>query len=86
MKAVLSFSCVALAALAVLAGCQREQVTDAARPRSFPEVASRDVSFYSSALHRNMTYAVYMPKDFVGGTRSPLFICCTAVAEILETG
>ena len=72
MKAVLSFSCVALAALAVFAGCHRGQLTEAARPRNFPGVASRDVSFYSSALDRNMTYAVYMPKDSAGGTRFPV--------------
>jgi hypothetical protein len=92
MKAVLSFSCAALAALAVLAvlavfsGCRRGQLTEAARPRGFPGVVSRDVSFYSSALDRNMTYAVYMPKDSAGGTDSPLFTCCTAVAAVLETG
>jgi predicted peptidase len=47
-------------------------LTEAARPRNFPGVASRDVSFYSSALDRNMTYAVYMPKDSAGGTRFPV--------------
>ena len=30
------------------------------------------MSFYSSALDRNMTYAVYMPKDSAGGTRFPV--------------
>ncbi len=53
-------------------GCHREQVAEAARPRSFPGVASNDVSFYSSALDRNMTYAVYMPKDSAGGKRFPI--------------
>ena len=72
MKAVLTLSCAALAALAVIAGCHREQLTEAARPRSFPGVASKDVSFYSSALDRNMTYAVYMPKDSAAGTRFPV--------------
>jgi putative tributyrin esterase len=72
MKAVLSFSCAALAALAVFAGCHRGQLTEAARPRSFPGVASKDVIFYSSALDRNMTYAVYMPKDSNGGKRFPV--------------
>jgi putative tributyrin esterase len=71
MKAVLSFSCAALAALAMFAGCRRGQLMEAARPRSFPGVESRDVNFYSSALHRNMTYAVYMPKD-TRGTRFPV--------------
>jgi putative tributyrin esterase len=68
MKAALSFSC---AALVLLAGCQRGRLT-VTHPRSFPGVASRDVSFYSSALDRNMTYAVYMPKDSAGGTRFPV--------------
>ena len=72
MKAVLNFSYAALAALAVFAGCHRGQLTEAARPRSFPGVESRDVNFYSSALDRNMTYAVYMPKDSAGGTRFPV--------------
>jgi S-formylglutathione hydrolase FrmB len=72
MKAVLSFSVASLAALAVLAGCHREQLTMAAHPRSFPGVASKDVTFYSSALGRNMPYAVYMPKDSAGGKRFPV--------------
>lgn len=72
MKAVPSFSCAALAALAVFAGCHRGQLTEAARPRAFPGVESRDVNFHSSALDRNMTYAVYMPKDSAGGARFPV--------------
>jgi putative tributyrin esterase len=72
MKAVLRFSCAALATLTMFAGCHRGQLTEAARPRSFPGVASKDVSFYSSALDRNMTYAVYVPKDSAGGKRFPV--------------
>lgn len=72
MKAVLSFSCAALATLVVFTGCHRGQLTEAASPRSFRGVASRDVSFYSSALDRNMTYGVYMPKASAGGTRFPV--------------
>jgi S-formylglutathione hydrolase FrmB len=72
MKAVLRFSCAALAALAAFAGCHRGQLTEIARPRSFLGVASRDVSFYSSALNRNMTYGVYLPKSSDGGTRFPV--------------
>ena len=72
MKTVLGFSCAALVALAVFAGCHRGQLTETARPRSFPGVASRDVSFYSPALDRNMTYAVYLPKDSARGTRFPV--------------
>jgi len=72
MKTVLRFSCAAVAVLVVLAGCHRGQPTEAARPRSFPGVARKDVSFYSSALNRNMTYAVDMPKDSAGGKRFPV--------------
>jgi S-formylglutathione hydrolase len=69
MKAVLSFS---FAALVALAGCHRGQLVMADHPRSFPGVASKNVTFYSSALDRNMTYAVYMPKDSAGGKRFPV--------------
>jgi S-formylglutathione hydrolase FrmB len=69
MKAVLSFSCAALAALAVLAGCHRGQLAVTDHPRSFPGVASKDVTFYSSALGRKMEYRVYIPKDIAAGRR-----------------
>jgi S-formylglutathione hydrolase FrmB len=72
MKAVLSFTCAALAALAVLAGCHREELAVRDHPRSFPGVASRDVTFYSSALGRTMPYRVYIPKDITVGTRLPV--------------
>jgi hypothetical protein len=72
MKAVISFSVAALAAFAVLAGCHRGQLAVADHPRGFPGVASEDVTFYSSALDRNMTYAVHMPKDSAGGKRFPV--------------
>jgi putative tributyrin esterase len=72
MKAVLSFSSAALATLVVLAGCRSGQLTEAAHPRSFPGVAGKDVTFYSSALGRNMTYEVYAPKDSVAHARLPV--------------
>jgi S-formylglutathione hydrolase len=72
MKAVLSFFCATLASFAMLAGCHRGQLAQADHPRSFPGVASKDVTFYSSALDRNMTYGVYMPKESAGGTRFPI--------------
>jgi len=71
MKAVLSLSCVAIAALAVLAGCHRTQLAVIDHPRSFPGVVSKDVTFYSSALDRNMTYRVYLPRDVSAGARFP---------------
>jgi S-formylglutathione hydrolase len=40
-------------------------------PRSFPGSESKDVTFYSSALDRNMTYRVYTPMDVPAGTRLP---------------
>jgi S-formylglutathione hydrolase FrmB len=69
MKAVLSPSCVAVAALAVLAGCHRHQLAVIDHPRSFPGVVSKDVTFYSSALDRNMTYRVYLPREVPAGTK-----------------
>lgn len=71
MKTLLPFCCAVLAALATSVGCHREQLTDVAPPRTFPGVVSREVTFYSPALDRNMTYAVYLPKDNAGGTRFP---------------
>lgn len=71
MKAVPSLSCLAIAALAALAGCHRGQLALVDHPRSFPGVVSKDVTFYSSALDRNMTYRVYLPQDVSAGTRLP---------------
>jgi len=71
MKTVLSFSCAALVALAVLAGCHGVQLTTT-HPRSFPGVVSKDVTLHSSALDRNMTYGVYRPKASPGGARFPV--------------
>ena len=71
MKAVLSLSCLAIAALAALAGCHRGQLPLVDHPRSFPGVVSKDVTFYSSALDRNMTYRVYLPRDVSAGARLP---------------
>ena len=71
MKAVLSLSCLAIAALAALAGCHRGQLALVDHPRSFPGDVSKDVTFYSSALDRNMTYRVYLPRDVSAGARLP---------------
>lgn len=71
MKTVLSLSCLAIAVLAALAGCHRGQFPLVDHPRSFPGVVSKDVTFYSSALDRNMTYRVYLPRDVSAGTRLP---------------
>jgi S-formylglutathione hydrolase FrmB len=71
MKAVLSLSCLAIAALAALAGCLRGQLALVDHPRSFPGDVSKDVTFYSSALDRNMTYRVYLPRDVSAGARLP---------------
>jgi S-formylglutathione hydrolase FrmB len=72
MKAVLISSCVALAALAVLAGCHPGQLAVTDHPRSFPGVVSKDVTFYSSALGRDMPYRVYIPKDVAARARFPV--------------
>jgi S-formylglutathione hydrolase FrmB len=68
MKAVISLSCLAIA---VLAGCHSGQLSLVDHPRSFPGVASEDVTFYSSALGRNMTYRVYLPRDVSPRTKLP---------------
>ena len=71
MKAILSSSCFAITALALLAGCHRGQLAVMDHPRSFPGVVSEDVTFYSSALGRNMTYRVYLPRCVSAGTKLP---------------
>ena len=71
MKVALRLCCLAIAALAALAGCHRGQLTLADHPRSFPGVASKDVTFHSSALDRNMTYRAYLPQDVSAGARLP---------------
>jgi S-formylglutathione hydrolase FrmB len=71
MKTNFSLTCVAIAALALLAGCHRGQLPLVDHPRSFPGVVSKDVTFYSSALDRNMTYRVYLPRDVSAGARLP---------------
>ena len=71
MKAVLTLSCLAIAALATIAGCRHGELALVDHPRSFPGVVSKDVTFYSSALDRNMTYRVYLPRDISAGTRLP---------------
>ncbi|MFP5236023.1 MAG: alpha/beta hydrolase [Acidobacteriota bacterium] len=60
-----------LATLLVLAGCHRTPlVVD--QPRNFPGVLTRDVTFYSSALGRKMTYRVYLPSEIPAGARLPV--------------
>jgi putative tributyrin esterase len=71
MKAALSSSCVAFAALAMLAGCHRGELAVADHPRSFTGVVGQDLDFYSSALDRKMTYRVYLPRDVSAGARFP---------------
>ena len=71
MKTVPRLSCLAIAALAALAGCHRGQLALVDHPRSFPGDVSKDVTFYSSALDRNMTYRVYLPRDVSAGARLP---------------
>lgn len=63
------FFAVAIAALAVLAGCHGGQLALVDHPRSFPGSISKDVTFYSAALGRNMTYRVYTPQDVSAGTK-----------------
>jgi putative tributyrin esterase len=71
MKAVLHLSCLAIGVLAALAGCHRGHLPLVDHSRSFPGVVSKDVTFHSSALDRNMTYRVYLPREVSAGTRLP---------------
>jgi S-formylglutathione hydrolase FrmB len=71
MKAVLSPFCVAIATLVFLAGCHRGQLAVIDNPRSFQGVVSKDLTFYSLALERNMTYRVYLPREVSGSTKFP---------------
>ena len=71
MKAFLSLSCVAIAALAPLVGCHRDQLAVIDHPRGFPGVVNKDVTFFSSALDRNMTYRVYLPRNASAGASMP---------------
>jgi len=73
MKKVFHSFCVTvvIAALAVFAGCHGGQLALVDHPRSFPGSESKDVTFYSSALNRNMTYRVYTPRDVPVGTKVP---------------
>jgi putative tributyrin esterase len=71
MKAAFSPACVAIAAVAVLSGCDRGQLVVTDHPRSFPGVVSKDVTFFSAALDRSMTYRVYLPRDVSADTRLP---------------
>jgi S-formylglutathione hydrolase len=71
MKAVFNYCCVAVVALSAVAGCHRGQIAFTDHPRSFSGVASRDATFYSTALGRNMQYRVYLPNDVAAGTRLP---------------
>jgi poly(3-hydroxybutyrate) depolymerase len=71
MKAAFSLSCVAVTAFAALSGCHRGQLALVDHPRNFPGVVSKDVTFYSSALDRKMTYRVYRPEDVPARTKLP---------------
>lgn len=72
MKSILKYSCAALAVILGLAGCHRPQLAITDHPRSFPGVASKDVTFYSSALGQNMQYRVYLPSEISVGSRLPV--------------
>jgi len=71
MKVVFSSSFVAIASLALLASCNRVQLVVMDHPRNFPSVVNKDVTFYSAALKRNMTYRVYLPQSVSGETKLP---------------
>jgi putative tributyrin esterase len=72
MKAVFISCSVAVAALSAIAGCHRGQLAVTDHPRSFAGVATRDATFYSAALGRNMQYRVYLPSDLATATRLPV--------------
>jgi putative tributyrin esterase len=71
MKAAFLPFCVAVAALALLAGCNHSQVALVDHPRSFAGVETKDLTFHSLALDRDMTYRVYLPRDASADKKMP---------------
>jgi len=64
---------VCLAVMVLLAGCHWAQIPKLLdTPRSAPGVAMQDVSFYSAALKRQMTYRVYLPAKIAPGQKLPV--------------
>jgi S-formylglutathione hydrolase FrmB len=71
MKLRLGLSWVVLALIGALIGCHGRPMAMTDHPRSFPGVRSEDVTFFSSALDRDMQYRVYIPQNTLPGKRLP---------------
>jgi S-formylglutathione hydrolase FrmB len=60
-------------ATVLASGCHKDAVRSLLdHPRLAPGVAMQDVTFYSAALKRNMTYRVFLPAKIVEGERLPV--------------
>jgi S-formylglutathione hydrolase FrmB len=55
-----------------LAGCHSTPQLLPDNPRQFPGVVMQDVTFFSTALNRNMPYRVYLPAKPVPGRKLPV--------------
>jgi putative tributyrin esterase len=59
--------------IVLLAGCHSKQLPALPdTPRRAPGVAMQDVSFYSAALKRQVTYRVYLPAKIAPGQKLPV--------------
>jgi S-formylglutathione hydrolase FrmB len=56
----------------LLAGCRRAEQLQPDRPRLTAGVALQDVSFYSTALKRQMDYRVFLPSTDLSGRKLPV--------------
>lgn len=55
-----------------LVGCRNRQPLLVDRPRTFPGVAIKDVTFYSVSLRRDMPYRIYLPSEIEPGSQLPV--------------
>lgn len=75
MKKVQSLSAMASklgAAALLIAGCRESTQRQTDIPRLAPGVIVQDVSFFSVALNREMTYRVFLPKKLAPGKKLPV--------------
>jgi len=71
MKSLRCSLWVVLVVAAAFAGCHSRPQATTDHARTFPGVANKDVTFFSSALNQNMQYRVYIPENILLGARLP---------------
>jgi S-formylglutathione hydrolase len=59
-------------AVSLLAGCYTDQLPELDHPRLAPGVAMQDVTFFSAALNRQMSYRVFLPARLLAGEKLPV--------------